>query len=211
MNTQQCKHCHKVKPLSDFPKEPRMTIGYKSTCKQCRNEKRVEKYHSIPEYREKRKAYSRQYARDNKEWNTEHVKEWAKKNHEHVIERAKRYWHERVDKIKYNARRSLKRRERYKTDPIFRAKRKKDGHHAAKIYKARMRGIEGTYSQKEWKELCDKYDNRCLCCGKKKPLTVDHVVPLSKGGSNSIDNIQCLCLECNCSKGTKTIDYRGGQ
>jgi 5-methylcytosine-specific restriction endonuclease McrA len=36
-----------------------------------------------------------------------------------------------------------------------------------------------------------------LCCGEAKPLTVDHVVPVSKGGSNDISNIQPLCLECN--------------
>jgi 5-methylcytosine-specific restriction endonuclease McrA len=39
-------------------------------------------------------------------------------------------------------------------------------------------------------------------------LTEDHVVPLSLGGSNDIDNIQPLCKSCNSSKRGRHIDYR---
>lgn len=66
----------------------------------------------------------------------------------------------------------------------------------------------GTYTVQQWKELCAKYDNRCLRCGKKKPLTVDHVVPLSQGGSNDISNLQPLCKPCNSAKHVARTDYR---
>jgi 5-methylcytosine-specific restriction endonuclease McrA len=66
----------------------------------------------------------------------------------------------------------------------------------------------GSHTSDEWLALCEQYDNRCLACGKQKPLTVDHVVPISKGGSNDIANIQPLCKSCNSAKGTKIIDYR---
>lgn len=52
------------------------------------------------------------------------------------------------------------------------------------------------------------YGNVCVCCGAKGRLTVDHVIPLCLGGSNTIDNIQPLCRSCNPSKGIKIIDYR---
>lgn len=39
-------------------------------------------------------------------------------------------------------------------------------------------------------------------------LTPDHVVPLSRGGTNYIDNIQPLCGPCNSQKHAKTIDFR---
>ena len=42
----------------------------------------------------------------------------------------------------------------------------------------------------------------------KKKLTVDHIVPVSLGGKNTIDNLQPLCLTCNSKKHNKIIDYR---
>lgn len=75
--------------------------------------------------------------------------------------------------------------------------------------KARKRGADGSYTRTEWRELCAKYDNRCVCCGEKKPLTADHVIPVTaQGTSNYISNIQPLCDICNKRKMQKTIDYR---
>lgn len=74
----------------------------------------------------------------------------------------------------------------------------------------RRRLAEGTHTFKEWQELKSKHNNTCLCCGEKEPdiaLTIDHIIPLSKGGTDYIDNIQPLCKSCNCKKHTGTTDY----
>lgn len=67
----------------------------------------------------------------------------------------------------------------------------------------------GHHTEAEWQAIKSYYMDQCLSCGDvPDKLTPDHVIPLSKGGSDAISNIQPLCLWCNKSKGTKTIDYR---
>lgn len=43
---------------------------------------------------------------------------------------------------------------------------------------------------------------RCKHCGSGSFLTVDHIKPVKLGGDNSLDNLQTLCLHCNCKKGS---------
>jgi 5-methylcytosine-specific restriction endonuclease McrA len=51
-------------------------------------------------------------------------------------------------------------------------------------------------------------DKACLKCGSESKLTIDHVVPISKGGSNDFSNLQILCEKCNSLKGSTIADYR---
>lgn len=73
---------------------------------------------------------------------------------------------------------------------------------------ARKIGNGGVYTKAEWRILCEHLGTACLCCGTNDGLSVDHVVPLSRGGTNAIDNLQPLCCGCNRRKGTKSTDYR---
>lgn len=76
--------------------------------------------------------------------------------------------------------------------------------------KARQLGVEGKLNVKQWRDLKRKYGYMCLCCKRQEPeisLTIDHVIPLSKGGLNIIGNIQPLCGYCNKSKGSKIEEY----
>ena len=52
-------------------------------------------------------------------------------------------------------------------------------------------------------ELLKKSDNKCCHCGcllNERTSTVEHFIPLSKGGSNDFDNLVCLCKDCNDKK-----------
>lgn len=75
--------------------------------------------------------------------------------------------------------------------------------------RTRMATNGGDYTLQEWEELCTDYGNRCLACGRDDvKLTVDHIVPVIKGGSNDISNLQPLCKSCNSIKNARAIDYR---
>lgn len=51
---------------------------------------------------------------------------------------------------------------------------------------------------------------RCLVCGNRDNLTMDHVVPVIMGGKERHYNIQTLCEECNQLKWSEPCDYRYG-
>jgi len=44
---------------------------------------------------------------------------------------------------------------------------------------------------------------KCISCGTDSDLTIDHMHPQSKGGTNSISNLQTMCRSCNSSKGAR--------
>jgi 5-methylcytosine-specific restriction endonuclease McrA len=64
------------------------------------------------------------------------------------------------------------------------------------------------FTTEEWLALLEFCGGVCLACGAAEALSVDHVIPLSLGGSNAIENIQVLCETCNSLKGAAVRDYR---
>lgn len=62
------------------------------------------------------------------------------------------------------------------------------------------------YTVKQWKDCLDHFNNECAYCGKKKEvLDQEHVIPISRGGSNTKTNIIPSCGSCNYTKGTRTL------
>tara|TARA_Y100001937_G_scaffold123596_1_gene186716 strand:- start:687 stop:1226 length:540 start_codon:yes stop_codon:yes gene_type:complete len=57
------------------------------------------------------------------------------------------------------------------------------------------------------REIITRDDNTCQYCGKEFPsnkLTLDHLIPKSKGGKNTWENLVTACKKCNQKKGDRT-------
>jgi 5-methylcytosine-specific restriction endonuclease McrA len=73
--------------------------------------------------------------------------------------------------------------------------------------------LKTTTAERLWKlpsvsrrELLRRDGHRCQYCGSAKQLTIDHVIPRSKGGTHTWDNVTIACETCNHKKGDKYLN-----
>lgn len=183
-----CKKCDQPKPFSSYTVDIRYKDGYYPWCFECRKawrDARIEKQREL------------------------HAG-WREKNREYVRKVGREYYQNNDGARKKNRDAGrIRDREAYKNNPEV--KRRKDIQAAEKNRRRRalLYGIDTQHhTEQEWQDLCERYDHRCLCCGERKPLSRDHVIPVTSGGLDTIENIQPLCKGCNSKKNDKTIDYR---
>jgi 5-methylcytosine-specific restriction endonuclease McrA len=70
----------------------------------------------------------------------------------------------------------------------------------------RVAKYEGVVTAKDWFQILKENQNKCVYCGRSKvKLTMDHVIPISKGGKHEPSNVLPACLSCNIRKGSKTM------
>lgn len=111
-----------------------------------------------------------------------------------------RYLRERDRRLEY-----AKRYQRENPGVPKRAKRKR---------KARIAGA-GVFeiTARDWDRLVARHQGRCFYCSTKGPMSMDHVIPISRGGRHSIGNILPACINCNSQKYNSTVmewRMRGG-
>lgn len=180
----RCGKCGQEKELSEFYNDQKGSFGKKAHCRECMC------------------ANSRKYYRENGEKQRSVSKAWKDRNKQNVLDYAKSWYYENIEAAKSRHKAWIENNK----DHVRMYDKLKDSKD-----KADAMGCEGEFTEDEWKNLCERYGNRCLKCGREGDylsLTVDHVVPTSRGGRNDITNIQPLCGPCNSSKRTKTTDYR---
>ncbi len=208
----ECSTCKKEKSKSEFSNNKSQPDGLCNECKNCKSI-RSKKYRlSHPDKEKERKLawaskntdkvrkYFREYAQKYRSVHPKKVKDSNakryKNNPEYYKSRAKKYYKQNVDQCKLRSSNYAKKHPEWNRQN-------------SRNRRATIRGSLGKILKGEWEELCNSFGNKCLCCGKNDVLlTLDHIVPLKLGGSNTIDNAQPLCLSCNSKKHTKVIDFR---
>lgn len=212
-----CKTCQAIKRKAKY---------------QVNREQQIEK---VKAYRNQRpewvKEYNQAHYRNNHQYHLDRSRKYKEENRAIVIEKGRQRYND--NREKYNEQSKFwQRKNRAKMAPknkLYREAHKPQIKALKKSWDIRNRdkAIQytnkrrfsikangGNYTVQEWLDLCGFYNNICLRCGihaKDTPqskLSPDHVLPLSKGGSNDISNIQPLCLSCNIAKHNRIIDYR---
>jgi hypothetical protein len=65
-----------------------------------------------------------------------------------------------------------------------------------------LEAVTSSEAKRKWRQsIKEHWDYECAYCGETENLTLDHITPRSKGGTDRVTNVLCACKECNISKG----------
>jgi hypothetical protein len=65
-----------------------------------------------------------------------------------------------------------------------------------------LEAVTSSEAKRKWRQsIKEHWDYECAYCGETENLTLDHITPRSKGGTDRVTNVLCACKECNTSKG----------
>lgn len=218
MQKKSCTKCGNEKELTEFRFSNKEKTKYRSDCREC---ERIAFKRWNEANREYRKEYQRsriEQKRLNPEWVEEEKEKTRKRSQEYTkanpeaVKQAKAKYRE-ANREKINA----KSRERYQAnwEKERERKRKYEQTEEAKIkrritrlnYIARKKGAQGNYKKEDFLSLFNEGDQDCYLCGcsiSQFDFHIEHKTPLSRGGSNEIDNIGISCMTCNVRKGNRT-------
>ncbi len=189
-----CWNCKTEKPQSEFDKDRSRPDGISARCKECRRLSVRQHYRRhVDEYKQR----ATEWAKNNLTKRREIVSRSDAKHKEERTEYRKQWYQDNKPKKRESLR-------------AWRKENPERGMSYNQMRHARHSDTPGSFTAEEWNALCEKYERRCLCCGRTGvKLTADHVIPIGMPGStNFIDGIQPLCGSCNSKKRRRTTDYR---
>jgi len=157
-----------------------------------------QKYRTDPAFRAKVIERSLQWGAEHREHRKAYMREYYAENRDALLaaDRARRNTY--AQDPEWIEKERARNRARHRKNPE--AKRS-----YVRKRRAAIRGAEGSHNADDIARLLTKQGNRCAYCraSLKAGYEVDHIIPLSRGGSNWPSNLQCLCPTCNGRKWAK--------
>ena len=211
-----CNLCKIAKPESEFSPGKGYRDGLNARCKECRRKtclgwyythhfivaERIKQryYNNVQASRKKGRENAKHQRRLDPEKFRKRCRDWYKQHADEFRKRAKEYARlyraeGRVDKQKAG-----ESRRRYMEKYPERIKEHRNN------MRFRRLNVPGEVTAKQWKQIILFYGRACGMChvpDSEFPLTVDHFIPISKGGTNNWWNVWPLCLTCNLRKNNK--------
>ena len=206
MNKKPCSKCGTIKPLSDYSRDKKAKDGHFAACKECEKIRRA-KWEA--QNGDKIKAASKVYIETHKEEIRKRNQRHYQENHDYHIQRKRKYNKEKRKQIaqhkqKYyvqNRERELARCKKWAKENPEKAAQKTMKR--AAIKKSRTIGCV------DYTKILERDGYVCHICGGNVPpeeLHFDHIIPLSRGGVHSEENIAVSHAVCNMRKSNKTLD-----
>ena len=165
------------------------------------------------ENREKILAYNKRYQEEHKEHYKEIISAWSKTEAGKISQKKKDKKYNRTERGKLNRQKAyLKRKEiggfvGWQGTEKDKA-RSQRGHMKRRI---KEKEIINTLTAQEWADILEVYNYRCAYCDVEFEVEnmphKDHVIPISKGGHNTKENVVPTCQSCNSKKGNK-LNYK---
>ena len=142
----------------------------------------------------------RKYQEEHNEQISKYKKRWSEENYERMAAYKRAYYEQNREEV-------IARSTEWAENNLEKARQFKANNRRKR--RAAKNASRGGFTAKEFKELCERYGNKCLSRGAMGvTLEADHVIPLTRGGSDDIGNIQPLCGSCNRRKFVDIVDYR---
>jgi 5-methylcytosine-specific restriction endonuclease McrA len=149
----------------------------------------------------------RAYRAANAERISARVAKWAKANPDRVKAKAARWreTHPTASRLATKQSYAKHREKRLSYMAAYRVANLEQYRAAQSLVRAKRRGVPGTYSPTDIARLFATQHGRCAYCRKsiRNGYHVDHITPISKGGSNWPRNLQLTCVSCNLRKHAK--------
>jgi 5-methylcytosine-specific restriction endonuclease McrA len=143
----------------------------------------------------------------NRERWDEAAREWQRANKEHVAAKRSEWYQANVDRRRLTNK--VWRQENLEQTKIVKKVWLSANKLRTRVYtenrRVRKLANGGSHTPEQIEELYTKQHERCVGCNKsiRKHYEIDHIIPITRGGSNDISNIQLLCLPCNRGKHNK--------